>query len=94
MIKQSDIEGRLNLFRYGVIVVIVIAFVVSLAAPMVLTSGLVNSELGIDASLGIGDLLMPAIIITVITALIGIVAYFAYAQVLQRTAGSNDTAAS
>jgi len=89
MIKQSDIQGRLNLFRYGVIVVTVIAFVVSLAAPMVLTSGLVDSERGIDASLSFGDLLMPAIIITVITAVIGVAAYVAYSQLLRRS----DTAA-
>ena len=38
MIKQSDVQGRLNLFRYGVVVVTVTAFVASLAAPIVLTS--------------------------------------------------------
>lgn len=79
MIKQSDIQGRLNLFRYGIVVVTVVAFVMSFAAPMVLTA-----DFGDEYSLGIGDLLIPSLIITGITALIGVVAYFAYAQFLQR----------
>jgi len=86
MIKQSDIEGRLNLFRYGVIVVTITAFVVSIAAPMALTS-----DFG-EAGLGIGELMMPSIIITAITAVIGVVAYFAYAQLLKRFVGGGDTA--
>lgn len=84
MIKQSDIEGRLNLFRYGIVVVTVTALVVSFAAPMVLTAGW-----GEGLSLGIGQLLMPSLIITGITAVIGVAAYFGYAQFLRR--GSSDS---
>lgn len=86
MIKQSNVQGRLNLFRYGVVVVIVTAFVASLAAPIVLTA-----DLG-EFSLGFGDVLMPSLIITGITAVIGIVSYMAYAQLLKRTVGSGDSA--
>ena len=85
MIKQSDVQGRLNLFRYGVVVVTVTAFVVSFAAPMVLTASF--ADVGEGFNLGFGDLLMPVLIITVITAVIGIAAYFAYAQLLKRTIG-------
>jgi hypothetical protein len=33
MLQQSDVEGRLRLFRYGVIVIVVVTFVVTLIAP-------------------------------------------------------------
>lgn len=85
MIKQSDIEGRLNLFRYGVVVVTVTAFIISFVAPMVITA-----ELG-DISLGFGELIVPALIITVIAGVIGIVSYFAYAMILRRNAGNSET---
>lgn len=84
MIEQSDVQGRLNLFRYGIVVVTVTAFVVSLVAPMILTANL-------PGSIGIGEMLMPSLIITVITAVIGAVAYFAYAQFLKSTVGSADS---
>lgn len=84
MIEQSDVQGRLNLFRYGIVVVTVTAFVVSLVAPMILTADL-------PASIGIGDMLMPSLIITVITAVTGAVAYFAYARFLRSTVGSADS---
>lgn len=86
MIKQSDLQGRLNLFRYGILVVTITAFVVSLVSPIVLTANL-------TPSLGFGDVLMPSIIITVITGVIGVVAYLAYAQFLKSTLGSDDSSA-
>lgn len=84
MIKQSDVQGRLNLFRYGIVVVTVTAFIVSLASPIVLTANM-------SPSLGFGDVLMPSIMITVITAIIGAIAYFAYAQFLKNTVGNTDS---
>ncbi|GAB5492541.1 MAG: hypothetical protein Phog2KO_27560 [Phototrophicaceae bacterium] len=81
MIKQSDVQGRLNLFRYGIVVVTITAFLISLFAPMVLTADL-------PVSLGIGDLLMPSLVITVGTAIVGAIAYFAYAKFLNSTVGN------
>ena len=88
MLKQSDVQGRLRLFRYGIVVVTVVAFVASLLSPVVLTA-----PLG-DAGLSVMEALVPALIITVITAVIGVVAYFAYAQILKRTVGSGESSAS
>jgi hypothetical protein len=87
MLKQSDVQGRLRLFRYGIVVVTVVAFLASYLSPVVLTA-----PLG-DAGLDYVEALTPALIVTVITAVIGAVAYFAYAQVLKRT-GSGDSSAS
>ena len=84
MLKQSDVQGRLRLFRYGIVVVIVTAFVASLLSPIVITAGL-------PVQLGVMDAMMPALIVTVITAVIGVVAYFAYAQVLKRTIGEGSS---
>ncbi len=32
MLKQSDVEGRLRLFRFGLLVIVIITFAVSLSA--------------------------------------------------------------
>jgi hypothetical protein len=82
MLKQSDVEGRLRLFRYGIIVVTVVAFVASFLSPVVIAA-----QLG-DMSAGINNAIMPALIVTVITAVIGAAAYFGYAQILKRGASS------
>jgi hypothetical protein len=82
MLKQTDLQGRLRLFRYGIIVVTITAFVASLLSPVMLTANL-------PVSVGVMDALMPAIIVTVITAVIGVAAYFAYAQVLKRTVSAS-----
>lgn len=83
MIQQSDVQGRLRLFRYGIVVVTITALVTTWFAPVALTA-----QLG-EAGLSIGEAFMPALIVSVITAIIGVVAYFAYAQVLQRTIGGD-----
>lgn len=79
MIKQSDVQGRLNLFRYGIVVVTVTAFIVSFLSLIVVTA-----ELG-AASIGVGEAIMPALTVTIITGVIGVASYFGYAQVLKRT---------
>ena len=79
MIKQSDIEGRLRLFRYGLIVIVVVAFIVSLLAPTFALRGL-----GAEAP-PLTDFLGNSILITVVVAVIAVVAYFAYRELLKRT---------
>ena len=87
MIKSGDVEARLRLFRYGLIVVVVITFLVSLFAPYsyitsylrpVTTTGQVEAP-SITAFLG------QALIYTVVVAVLAVVAYFAYRYVLDRT---------
>lgn len=81
MIKQSDVEGRLRLFRYGLVVIVIVSFFVSLLAPFFALTGL-----GDDAP-PLTDHLGTAILITVVIAVVMVVAYFAYSMVLQRTVG-------
>jgi Tfp pilus assembly protein PilE len=38
-----------------------------------------------------GEAFMPALIVAIITAVIGVIAYFAYAQFLQRTVGGDSS---
>jgi len=83
MINQSDFPARLRLFRYGLIVVVVVTFLVSLAAPLVSLNGVITSA-GLPA-LGIGDFLGNAILMTVIVAIVAVVAYFGYHYFLTKT---------
>lgn len=91
MIQSSDIEGRLRLFRYGLIVVVVVTFLVSLLAPYVITSAYANelnkvaTAVNADAiSITIGTFLGQAIITTIIVAVIMVVVYMVYRQALMR----------
>jgi nitrate reductase gamma subunit len=83
MLKQSDIQGRLRLFRYGIIVVVVTAFLASFLSPVIITAPLGASAIGYM------DALVPALMVTAIAAVIGVVAYFAYSAVLKRGEGSS-----
>ncbi|RMG79797.1 MAG: hypothetical protein D6712_19145 [Chloroflexi bacterium] len=80
MIKQSDIEGRLRLFRYGIVVVVVVTFLVSFITPIVA----LNAALG-SAAPPATQHLGTAIIFTVVAAIVGAAAYFAYSAILQRS---------
>jgi hypothetical protein len=84
MINQSDIKGRMSLFRYGLVVITVVTFIVSLLAPW---ASFRNLDIPDSAKPAITDFLMNALITTVIVAVIMIIVYFVYAQVLQRTVG-------
>lgn len=86
MLKQSDVQGRLRLFRYGIIVVTITAFLASYFSPIMITA-----PFGEPDSINYTEALMPALIVTVIAAVIGVVAYFAYAQVLKRTVGEGSS---
>jgi hypothetical protein len=82
MIKQSDVEARLSLFRFGLLVITVVAFAVGTAGQFLLSSldgapNAVNSVLvGLGFGVGVG----------VVMAII----YFIYAQVLKRTVGEGE----
>ena len=79
MLKQSDVEGRLRLFRYGLIVVVVIVFIVSLLTPVFALRGL-----GAEAP-PMTDFLGNAVLFTVVAAVVAVVVYFAYRELLKRT---------
>ena len=82
MIQSSDIQGRLRLFRYGLIVLVVVAFLVSLLAPTFALKGVSNA--GISAP-PITDFLGNAILFAVIVAIISAVAYALYHYFLTKT---------
>lgn len=86
-IKQTDVQARLNLFRYGLIVINIVAFVAVLLAPWAVFFG---TDLIPDAdkpSILIG--LRPALLVGAITLVITLVSYFVYREILKRTVGKN-----
>ena len=91
MIKSTDVEARLRLFRYGLIVVIVITFLVSLFAPYsYITSYLrpVTATGQVEAP-ALTAFLGQAVLYTVVVAVIAVIAYFAYRYVLEHTVGKS-----
>lgn len=87
MIQQSDIKGRLNLLRYGLVVLVVVTFFVALLVPFASFRGIEGVELP-----AITDFIDEAIIATVIVAILAVVIYFAYSWLLQRTVAPADNA--
>lgn len=86
MISQNDVAARLRLFRYGLIVIVVVTFMISMLAPAAALS-----DLGSDAP-PITDFLGNALVITLIVAVMMVVMYFGYAYVLKKTVGDEDSA--
>jgi hypothetical protein len=78
MIQQTDVQARLRLFRYGLIVVVIVTFMVSLLAPV---ASLRNTGLPVPP---ITDFLGTAILFTVVVAIICVVAYIAYSYFLTK----------
>ena len=79
MNNQLDVEGRLRLLRYGLVVVVVVTFMVSLLAPYVATR-----ELGTT----IGQFVGNAVMFTVIVAAVSVGVYFGYSSLLKRNTES------
>lgn len=89
MIQNTDVEGRLRLFRYGLIVIVVVTFLVSLLAPYVVTSAYatelnkVATAANVDpVSITIATFLGQALITTAIVAVLMAAAYFVYRSYL------------
>jgi hypothetical protein len=74
MLKQTDLQGRLRLLRYGLLVVVVVTFAVSLSFPVVMR-----------VPNAIGSFLVTALIYTAVVAVICVGIYFGYDYVLHRT---------
>ncbi len=93
MISQGDIQGRLRLFRYGLIVLVIVTFLVSLLAPFAATAPLANELATLAAANGttynppvITDFIGNAILYTLVVAVIAVIIYFVYSQVISRPA--------
>jgi hypothetical protein len=82
MINQADVQGRLRLLRYGLVVVVVVTFLVSLLAPYAAVRPYADAA---GQTVQITDFLGTALIYTVIVGVLAVVVYFAYQNVLQRT---------
>jgi len=80
MLNQSDIQGRLRLLRYGLIVVVIVTFLISLLAPAVSLSFVT----GLPGAPAITDFLGTAIGFTVVVAIVAVIVYSVYAYLLTK----------
>lgn len=80
MLKSSDIQGRLRLLRYGLIVIVVVTFLVSLLSPYAAVRGLPGA-----GDVGITSFLVQAIIFTVVVAVLAVIIYIVYRNFLNKT---------
>jgi hypothetical protein len=76
--KPLDTEGRLRLLRYGLIVVVVVTFLVTLLFPYATIAGTA-------APISITEFLGSAVLYTIGVAVLAAVIYFAYRAFLTRS---------
>ena len=86
MVQQSDIKGRLNLLRYGLVVLVVVTFLVAILAPY----AMLRNIQGVTPP-PVTDFLGTAVIAAIIVAILSVIVYFAYARLLQRTVNQAQT---
>ncbi|MCC6805587.1 MAG: hypothetical protein IT319_22085 [Anaerolineae bacterium] len=82
MISQTDLQGRLRLLRYGLVVLVIVTFLVALLAPYAAVRPYADAA---GQSVQIMDFLGTALLYTVIVAVVATVVYFVYQNVLQRS---------
>lgn len=85
MIAQSDLQGRLRLLRYGLIVLVVVTFFVALLAPYAAVRPYADA---LGSTVSIGDFLGTAVLYTIGVAVLAVVVYVIYTNVLNRTVKS------
>ncbi len=90
MITQADLQGRLRLLRYGLIVLVVVTFLVAWLVPYAQMApaiqSLNNANPGLNAPVpGVFDNLGWALLATVVVAVIAVIIYLVYQNILQRT---------
>ncbi len=93
MINQTDIQGRLRLFRYGLVVLVIVTFLVSWLVPYAQVAPAIQSlnsaNPGLNAPVpGLFDYLGQAVLITIVVAVLAVIVYFVYQNILQRTVAS------
>lgn len=86
MISQTDIQGRLRLLRYGLIVLVVVTFLLSLLAPYVAVRPYADAA---GQAIQITDFLGNAVLYTVVVAVLAVIVYIIYQNILQRTVSSS-----
>ncbi|MFZ4815374.1 MAG: hypothetical protein ACOYL5_12625 [Phototrophicaceae bacterium] len=77
--NDETVKARLALFRYGLVVIVVIAFSVALIVPFY-----VQSLAGATDLSGLVQFLPIALIAAAIVAVIMVAAYFGYAAIISR----------
>jgi|1185.fasta_scaffold1177108_2 hypothetical protein len=90
MITQTDLQGRLRLLRYGLIVLVIVAFLISWLVPYAQMAPAIQSlnaaNPGLNAPVpGMFDNLGQALLITVVVAVLAVIIYFIYQNILERT---------
>jgi hypothetical protein len=85
MLNPLDVEGRLRLFRYGLVVITVLTFVLGIAYPWSV-SWLLQDPATNDLSF-FRPYLPFSFIATGIVAGAMVIVYFIYAEILKRTVG-------
>jgi hypothetical protein len=87
MIQSGDLAGRLRLFRYGLVVLVVITFLVSLFAPYSYITAYLRpaSATGTVDAPPITQFLGQALIYTVAVAILAVIVYFGYRYWLERS---------
>jgi hypothetical protein len=87
MIQQSDVAGRLRLLRYGLIVLVLVTFIVTLLAPVAALRFVADAGLAMPP---ITDFLGTAILFTVVVGVIAVGIYFGYSTLLKRGGDSSE----
>lgn len=82
MISQTDTQGRLRLFRYGLVVVVIVTFLISLLAPYAAMNGLRGAGIEVPS---MGDFIGTAILYSIVVAVIAVVAYAVYHYFLTKS---------
>ena len=81
MIDRGDIPARLRLFRYGLLVIVIVTFVISLLAPTFALRGLASS--GITPP-PMTDFIGSALVYAVVVGIIAGIAYAVYHYLLTK----------
>jgi hypothetical protein len=100
MIQSVDYEGRLRLFRYGLVVILIVTFLVSLLAPYAITAPYASQVVNPVAqqnnvapiNIGVTTFLSQALIITIIVGVILAVIYYFYRRYLLNSTTTRTTA--
>ncbi len=82
MISQTDTQGRLRLLRYGLVVLVIVTFLVALLAPYAAVRPYADAT---GSSIQITDFLGTAVLYAVVVAVLAVIVYFVYQNILQRT---------
>ena len=84
-LSQDDIQGRLRLLRYGLVVIIVTTMITTSIAPFMVVRA-------VGANINVTDVVIVSGIITGAVAILMVVTYVAYAYALKRGVDTAESA--